>query len=189
MKKLLAAILFLPVYLCSGIVNALPITGTSGETIIFNFDFTGETPAPAYFFMSINWTFDTPYCAPSGCGGIIKLLPELDGLGDALGGLEGDWDESGYTTGFGLEYSSIVDGLFSMSFTSTSGEFTITSIQATGYGANQSLVQVTPSVFSATNPDPDPEPDLDPVPVPVPATIALFGIGLAGLGWSRRKKA
>lgn len=31
--------------------------------------------------------------------------------------------------------------------------------------------------------------DQQPVPVPVPATLALFGLGLAGLGWNRRKKA
>lgn len=30
---------------------------------------------------------------------------------------------------------------------------------------------------------------VEPTPTPTPATLALFGLGLAGLGWSRRKKA
>lgn len=34
----------------------------------------------------------------------------------------------------------------------------------------------------------DPGPDPGPMPVPEPSTLALFGLGLAGMGFSRRKK-
>ena len=40
-----------------------------------------------------------------------------------------------------------------------------------------SLINVNSSTLVAT-----------PKSVPAPATLALFGLGLAGLGWSRRKK-
>jgi len=37
-------------------------------------------------------------------------------------------------------------------------------------------------------PDPDPDPDPDPG-VPLPGTLALLGLGLAGLGWRQRKQS
>lgn len=39
---------------------------------------------------------------------------------------------------------------------------------------------------STPTPDPTPTPTPTPTPVPEPATIALFGLGLAGLGFARR---
>ncbi len=42
---------------------------------------------------------------------------------------------------------------------------------------------------SSGNPSEDPDPDPDPDPVPVPGTLLLIGLGMLGLGWSRRRQS
>tara|TARA_R110001592_G_C12983118_1_gene734363 strand:- start:69 stop:881 length:813 start_codon:yes stop_codon:yes gene_type:complete len=60
-------------------------------------------------------------------------------------------------------------------------EFGVTNWGDTSYQTGMAYDGITVGGVSI---DPD-EPNL----VPVPTTLALFGLGLAGIGWSRRKKA
>jgi hypothetical protein len=87
-----------------------------------------------------------------------------------------------WNAGFGGSAPSINDGGGAISFTGSTYNAT------TGSFLFPNVVDgiPTPRYHSATF-----EYDVvsAPAPVPAPATLALFGLGLAGLGWSRRKKA
>jgi hypothetical protein len=66
--------------------------------------------------------------------------------------------------------------------TSTQGNWTLTI--SDDQSPDQGVLQGWALAIETIAPPPGPGPD-----IPVPATLALFGLGLAGLGWSRRKKA
>jgi hypothetical protein len=84
-----------------------------------------------------------------------------------------DFDPSLVITGFNLRGTWKIFTPDRVSFTDTSMTFDFTNLPLD----NVSVLEVD----ILTEPAP-------PTPTPIPATLALFSIGLAGLGWARRKK-
>ena len=137
---------------------------------------------------------------PNGTSTIGQDFTTLDGFGTVV--LSFDWD----FVGPGelpppdefmavLSYTDIYEGAQTVTL------FSITDENAPISGSFLKKVKhvdwtkqlnVTFSLFEGDNQNPGTRIELDNVSaeaVPAPATLALFGLGLAGLGWTRRKKA
>jgi len=99
--------------------------------------------------------------------------------------LDGAGVASGSVLASNSLYAHIINnvGAYTGMFDLLAIDYTLTS--STTGDANTLIAD--PSIF--WSPTPFTAQYVDNASVPTPATLALFGLGLAGLGWSRRKKA
>ncbi|MBP8214439.1 MAG: PEP-CTERM sorting domain-containing protein [Propionivibrio sp.] len=156
---------------------AAPVTISAGQAAIFNFDYSGYTPAPPYSYMSINWNMSGLSGYGEGDKGIVRSFSGLNGSGDML--TDGGWEGAIYTSGIGSPDSRFTDGIFSIVFESILGTATIGSFQD-----SYMRTEADQYVYYEGDPDVVITGGND---VPEPASLLLLGSGLLALIAMRRK--
>jgi len=153
-----------------------------GDTLIFNilfdqslqvFDF--DDPTDEAFSFGLNIVSGSPGFS----GTWVSSIEALGAFGDIWeGSITQGWVGGG--GGFGW-------GGIGINVTGSQGRFDgirwTTTLTSANEGNPMTLYAFTGFALSADGLR------ILPLSVPTPATLALFGIGLAGIGWSRRKKA
>lgn len=126
LKRLLAVAIGLFVAFQAPQSVAAPVTISAGQTAIFNFDYTGYTPAAPYYQSWTGWTLGGFFEDGETDLGVIRRYGGLNATG-VLFGNDMAWGDFGYHSGFGSTDAMFVDGVYSISFAPTIGSVTIES--------------------------------------------------------------